>query len=118
MVAEVIEVSTFKVRTRVQETNVASSVPSRLNVRGTEEHEWKILMFQQGLCVLCLFSLVGTNRKWIRIISFLNLVQRQKGDMIHIYSSKYNVNSKLVLNEEFTQPIICSQFWKVPPHLC
>lgn len=40
-------------------------------------------------------------------------VQRQKGDIISIYG-KRNVSSKLVLNEEFTQPLIGSQFWKVP----
>lgn len=58
------------------------------------------------------FPLVRTNRKWVITISFLNLVQRQKEDIISIYG-KYNVSSKLVLNEEFTQPLICSQFWKV-----
>lgn len=44
--------------------------------------------------------------------SFLNLVQRQKEDIIHI-CSKYDVGSKSLL-DELTQPLICSQFWKVP----
>lgn len=45
---------------------------------------------------------------------FLNPVQIQEEDIIHIYSGKYNVSSNLVLNEEFAQPMICGQFWKVP----
>lgn len=59
------------------------------------------------------FPLVRTIRKWVMTISFLNLVQRQKEDIISIYG-KYNVRSKFVLNEKFTQPLICTQFWKVP----
>lgn len=45
---------------------------------------------------------------------FLNPVQIQEEDIIHIYSGKYNVSSNLVLNEEFAQPLICGHFWKVP----
>lgn len=35
-------------------------------------------------------------------------------DIMHIYSRKDYVSSKLVLNEDLTQPLLCSQFWKVP----
>lgn len=106
--------STIRIRNRIWETNVASSILSRLNAWGFEEHACnKILMFEKWLSIPCLFPWLGPIENGSEQKSFLNLIQRQKENIIHI-CSKYNVGFKLVLKREFTQPLICNQFWKVP----